>query len=213
MTIPLSSFTSLFEVSIAVHLLYSLIPQIQQAFLAPAHLQYRHLQRSIVSFQRREEKIKRDQHDMEVDVKWEEMKPEEREEIKNHRIFFNDQLKEFRTLFTVLDWHNSGYETSILILDSIAIGKSRTFIPLSLLTASFSLLLIIISGFFPEWECHWFFLLTLVFIVIVPMPTMLFMTYCRSKKEIGEIVKAIQGMSRVIQDFSIGGIRKVTDYM
>ena len=214
--IKLSDFTSLFEVSIAIHLLYSLIPEVQRIFLANTNIRYRYFQSSIDSCKRSLERFEnekkyalQDDYDKQVDRRWDKMDIEEKEKIKARRIEHSRKEREFRDLFTAIDFHQGTYDMEIMTLDKIAVEKQDKYIPISMIIALFSLTLIIVAGFFPDWQFQWYFMLILILITILPMPLMIFLTYRRSRRSIKELRKAVEKLGIVTFAHAMGEFDKV----
>jgi 6-pyruvoyl-tetrahydropterin synthase len=214
--VKLSNFTSFFEVSIAVHLLYSLIPEVQKAFLAFTTLKYKYLQNSIKSFEHRklnfEKRVRNaEKYDREnnVDYLWDKMDPEERAKIRQQRIAFNKERRNFDKLFRIIEFNKSTYDMSMLTIDKIAVEKGIKYIPFSVRVALYSLAFIIIAGYYSEIEIEWYYMSVLILITLAPMPVMLLLTYLKSKNEIKRARQAVDKMLAAIQYFSLGKIQEL----
>lgn len=124
LNIVLSDFTSIFEIFIAINLLYSLVPDIQKAIIARAKLTFKHLERALEGMKRIEEWHKKevarwllyDERNA-VDRDWDNLKPEERETIRQRRVTLHQKTSHFDKLFSTVSCHMAEYSSTILTID------------------------------------------------------------------------------------------------
>ena len=180
----LSNFTSVFEVSFALHIVYSLIPQVQNAFLArtshtytsrfDAVVRLREIHQAIIAFSK--EKV---------------------------------ESKDFGTLFVLSEDLTQSYDRLTSDLESQLIGLLKFMIPISLFVAFFSILLLIYAGFFPQETFSGWLLFLIILFSLLPMPSMLIFTLIKTSKNRGHIKNCVEKLDQAIDLFHKGKITKI----
>ena len=192
---PFSDFTSLFEISFAIHILYSLIPQIQIAFIARAQLIIKSMDKSFQFFKDRLEEVKKERQLKEkeydklggVNQNWNSLPESEKEKIRVSRKDFFNRERDIDSVIRALEFHRNGYESSVQTINKIRIDLSKEFIPISLTVSLLSICFIIYAGFQPERGLPLIGMIPLILVSLLTMPFMLYLTYRRSKHEINRV--------------------------
>ena len=209
--VTLMNFTSLFEVSIGIHLLYSLFPGIQQIFLAKTSFRQKMFRRAIEGCQRRKRDFEEDKEHFQsenkknqVDMNWKKLSEAEREEIRNRRVNLNKKEREFNKIQRAIDTHIYDYDLELRSLEQLLSKKQNKFILFSLFVVLYSLCLIIIAGFFPNFQVQWIVMVPMIMLSILPMPLMLLSIYRASKSYLTKAKIATEKLGAVTYHCAMG---------
>jgi len=196
--VKLIDFTSLFEVSIAIHLLYSLIPQVQRSVTARVFKTFNKIKSTSKTMTKRS-KITRAQT-KEVKVYMiqvaEEAKKKNEKDINDILIRLSkkmdDTIKNFKedeeSRKRLIKKYNRDYKSKKVTLLDDATKTGRLYIPIGVMVAIGALLMIIIAGFYPQLTLRSEVMVLLIGVLIIPVLYFILIAFIKGRMGAIEIL-------------------------